>query len=331
VNNAAGPALDSTPVEGHAGSYRGYLYIGAAAICWGISASLGRAAFTGRLLPPGSGIDRVSPIVLSQARTTFSCLAVLIGLLAVRGSRQLRLPGIDLVRLGILGLAGVAASNYFYYLAIQRTNVATAIIVQYTAPVWVLLYMVMRGIERPTVPKMLSVVLALIGIALVIGIFGTEKIQFDARGVIAALIASFSFAYYNIDGHNILLKHDRWTVLLYTTLAASLFWMIFNPPGEIVAAHFSRAVWLFLVGFAVTSVLIPFVFYFAGLEHLKPTKAIIASCLEPVFTILIAAISLREIVRPLQAIGILLVLSAIFVVQRPSRGGPVQPAVGPVD
>jgi drug/metabolite transporter, DME family len=331
VKNAARSALDSTPLESRAGSYRGYLYIGAAAICWGISASLGRAAFTGRLLPPASGIDRVSPIVLSQARTTFSCLVVLIGLLAVRGWRRLRLPGIDLLRLGVLGLAGVAASNYFYYLAIQRTNVATAIIVQYTAPVWVLLYMVMRGIERATVSKMISVVLALVGIALVIGIFGTGKIQFDAVGVMAALIASFSFAYYNIDGHNILLKHDRWTVLFYTTLAASLFWMIANPPGEIVAARFSPTVWLFLVGFAVTSVLIPFVFYFAGLEYLKPTNAIIASCLEPVFTILIAAITLREIVRPLQAIGILMVLSAIFVVQRPSRGGRAQPAAGPVD
>lgn len=331
MKNAAGAARDSTPIESHPGSYRGYLYIGAAAICWGISSSLGRAAFTGRLLPPGSGIDRVSPIVLSQARTTFSCLAVLIGLMALRGWRQLRLPWIELVRLGILGLAGVAASNYFYYLAIQRTNVATAIIVQYTAPVWVLLYMVMRRIERPTVSKMLSVLLALIGIALVIGIFGTGKIQLDALGVIAALIASFSFAYYNIDGHNILIKHDRWTVLFYTTLAASLFWMILNPPGEIVAAHFSATVWLFLVGFAVTSVLIPFAFYFAGLEYLKPTNAIIASCLEPVFTILIAAISLREIVRPLQALGILMVLSAIFVVQRPSRGGLVQPAAGPVD
>ena len=331
MKNASGSALDSTALESQAGSYRGYLYIGAAAICWGISASLGRAAFTGRLLPPASGIDRVSPIVLSQARTTFSCLVVLIGILAVRGPRPLRLPGIDLLRLAVLGLAGVAASNYFYYLAIQRTNVATAIIVQYTAPIWVLLYMVIRGIERPTVSKMISVVLALVGIALVIGIFGTRKIQFDAVGVIAALIASFSFAYYNIAGHNILLKHDRWTVLLYTTLAASLFWMISNPPGEIVAAHFSPTVWLFLAVFAVTSVLIPFAFYFAGLEHLKPTNAIIASCLEPVFTILIAAITLREIVRPLQAIGILMVLSAIFVVQRPSRGGPAQPAAGPVD
>ena len=323
--------VDASNASIPGGEYRGYFYIGAAAICWGISASLGRAAFTGRLLPPDSGIDRVSPIVLSQARTTFSCMAVLIGQIAVRGWRPLLLPWMSLLRLGILGLAGVAASNYFYYLAIQRTNVATAIIVQYTAPVWVLLYMVVRGLEKPAASKMMSVVLALVGIALVIGIFGAGRIQLDPLGVIAALVASFSFAYYNIDGHNVLVKHDRWVVLFYTTLASSLFWMVLNPPAKIIEAHFSATVWLFLVVFAVTSVLIPFVFYFAGLQHLKPTNAIIASCLEPVFTILIAAIALREIVRPLQAIGIAMVLSAIFVVQRPSRGGPVQPAAGPVD
>jgi len=39
----------------------------------------------------------------------------------------------------VLGTLGVAASNYFYYIAIQKTSVAIAIIVQYTAPVWVLL------------------------------------------------------------------------------------------------------------------------------------------------------------------------------------------------
>lgn len=317
------------------GAYRGYIYIGAAAVFWGISASLGRAAFTGRMLPAGSGIERVSPLVLSQARTSFSFLAVLIGLIAIRGWRKLQLPWGDLARLALLGVAGVAASNYFYYLAIQRTNVATAIIVQYTAPVWVLLYMVARGLERATWPKIIAVLLAILGIALVVGffggLFGHGRLQFDGLGIAASLIAAFSFAYYNIGGHSILMKHDRRIVLLYTTLAASLFWLILNPPGKIVAAHFSPPVWLFLFTFAVTSVLIPFTFYFAGLQHLKPTDAIIASCLEPVFTILIAAVALKETVGGLQALGIAMVLSAIIVVQRPGRTGQTQPAPGPVD
>jgi drug/metabolite transporter (DMT)-like permease len=309
--------------------YLGYLYIALAAVFWGISASLGRAAFTERLLP-GSGIRNISPLILSQARTTFSFFAVLLGLLIRRGWRQLRLPWPDLLRVTVLGLAGVAASNYFYYLAIQRTNVATAIIVQYTAPIWVLLYMVARGVERPTVSKVASVFLAITGIALVIGLFGQGRLQLDALGLTAAMIAAFAFAFYNIGGHYILSKYDRWTVLLFTTMAASLFWIVLNPPAKIAAAHYSSTAWIFLLVFALLSVLLPFSFYFAGLQHLEPTKAIVVSCLEPVFTILIAALALKEVVRPLQAVGIVMVLCAILVVQMPARADSTLP-VGPVD
>src|SRR5437660_6928677 len=208
-------------------AYLGYIYIGLAAVLWGVSASLGRAAFTERLLP-GSGIRNVSPLILSQARTTFSFLVVLLALLIRRGWRQLRLPWHDLLRVIVLGLFGVAASNYFYYLAIQRTNVATAIIVQYTAPIWLLLYMVARGFERATFSKIAGVALALAGIALVIGIFGSGGFKLDRIGVIAALLAAFAFAYYNVAGHYLLERYDRWMVILYATLAAALFWIIVN-------------------------------------------------------------------------------------------------------
>jgi drug/metabolite transporter, DME family len=310
------------------GSLRGFVYIGVAAFFWGLSASLGRAAFTGRLLP-NSGIRSVDPLILSQCRTSFSFLAVAVGLIARRGIKSLRVPWRDVANLFVLGLAGVAASNYFYYLAIQRTNVATAIIVQYTAPVWVLLYMVARGAERLTISKIGSVLLAITGIALVIGLFRHGGIQLDAIGVVAALVAAFSFAYYNIGGHYILARYDRWTVLLYTTLAASLFWIIVDPPNKIMAAHYSATTWLFLAVFSFLSVLLPFTFYFAGLELLVPTKAIIASCLEPVFSILIAAIALKEVVAPVQAVGIAMVLSAIVLAQR--SGSDLQRISGPVD
>jgi DME family drug/metabolite transporter len=311
-------------------SYRGYFYIATSAVFWGISATLGRAAFTGRLLP-GSDIRRLDPLILSQARTTFSFLAVLLFLFPSRGWKHLRVPRADLGRLLILGLAGVAASNYFYYLAIQRTNVATAIIVQYTAPVWVLVYMAARGIEKPTVSKITAVLLAITGIALVIGLFGQGRPHLDAIGVGAALIAAFSFAYYNIGGHSVLARYEHWTVLLYVTMSASAFWMVVNPPTKIAAAHYSAITWLFLATFSMLSVLIPFSFYVAGLQHLDPTKAIVASCLEPVFSILIAAVALKEVVRPLQGLGVAMVLSAILVVQRPARGQPAPPVAGPVD
>src|SRR6184192_500741 len=149
---------------------RGYFYIAAAALLWAGAASLGRAAFTARL-PGLQALRPIEPLILSQCRATFSFLALLPFLGLSRGWRRLRLPAADLGLLVLIGVLGVAASNYFYYLAIQKTNVATAIIVQYTAPIWVLLYMVARRLQRATLSRIAAVALALLGIALVIGIF----------------------------------------------------------------------------------------------------------------------------------------------------------------
>jgi len=261
----------------------------------------------------------IEPLILSQTRTTFSLVVLLPLLVASQGWQRIRLPARDLAYCFILGMLGVAVSNYFYYVAIQRTNVATAIIVQYTAPVWVLLYVVARGQQRLTVQKVAAVALAVTGIALVIDIFGAKSgpaLHLDPYGLIAALLASFSFAFYNVGGHRILARHDRWRVLVWTLTAAAAFWLVVNPPWKIAAAHYTPAQWIFLFVFSMISVLGAFSLYFLGLQHLEPTRAIIASCLEPVFSILLAALLLGEVLRPIQTLGIVFVLAAILIVQR---------------
>jgi len=304
---------------------RGYFFIASAAFLWGVSAALGRAVFTGKLPLGGTALSPVDPLILSQTRTTFS-LAVL-GLLLVgsQGWQRIKLPRRDLAHCFFLGTLGVAVSNYFYYVAIQRTNVATAIIVQYTAPVWVLLYVVARGQQKLSLQKAVAVALAVAGIALVIGIVGAKpnegrSLHLDSYGLIAALLASFSFAFYNVSGHRILARYDRWRVLVWTLAPAAAFWLVVNPPWKIMAAHYTSAQWLFLFVFSMISVLGAFSLYFLGLQYLEPTRAIIASCLEPVFSILLAALLLGEILRPVQTVGIILVLAAIVIVQRPGRG-----------
>jgi len=275
--------------------------------------------FTGRLMPGGQALRSIDPLILAQSRTTISFLFLLPVLILSRG-RTLGLPKKDLLQTAVLGILGVAASNYLYYLAIQKTNVAIAIIIQYTAPAWVLLYLAARGRQRATVQRVSAVALAVIGCALVIGIVGRGRFQVNMLGLVAAVLASFSFAFYNVGGHEILARYDRWKVLLYTLASAAAFWMVVNPPWKIAAAHYDGGQWLFLLVFAVTSVLLPFSLYFAGLQHLEPTNAIVASCLEPVFSIIIAAIALGETMRPVQTVGILVVLAAIVLVQMPEPG-----------
>jgi drug/metabolite transporter (DMT)-like permease len=292
-----------------------------ATFLWGVSATLGRAVFTGKFALAGQALHPIDPVILSQTRTSFSLLVLLPLLVARRGWQRIQLPARDLVQCLVLGILGVAASNFFYYVAIQRTSVAIAIVLQYTAPVWVLFYVVIRGQQKLSLQKVAAVAVAVGGIALTIGIIGSGSapLRVDSYGLIAAILASFSFAFYNVGGHRILARYDRWRVLTWTLLSASVFWLFLNPPWKVVSAQYTLAQWGFLFIFSMISVLGSFSLYFLGLQHLEPTRAIIGSCLEPVFSILLAAALLGEGLRPIQTVGIVLVLSAIAIVQLPGR------------
>jgi drug/metabolite transporter (DMT)-like permease len=291
---------------------------------------LGRAVFTGKLALSGEAVHPIDPLILSQTRTSFSLLVLLPLLVGRRGWQRIKLPTPDLIQCLVLGMFGVAASNYFYYVAIQKTSVAIAIIVQYTAPVWVLLYVVAHRQQKLSLQKVAAVGVAIAGIALTIGIVGRTSagaLHLESVGFVAALLASFSFAFYNVGGHRLLARYDRWRVLVWTLTSAAVFWLFVNPPWKVVAAHYAPAQWGFLFVFSMISVLGSFSLYFLGLQHLEPTRAIIASCLEPVFSILLAAALLGESLRPVQTLGIVLVLSAIVIVQLPGRGPEGQESV----
>ena len=285
---------------------------------------MGRAVFTGRVSIGGQHIGKIDPLILTQSRTTISVL-VLAPFLLLRRRSALRVRGRHLAQFFLLGIVGVATSNYFYYLAIERTTVATAIVLQYVAPVWVLLYMLARGLQRPTAQRILGVLLAVAGCAFAVGEFalrtsfpwvGFSGVRFNAAGVFAAELAAISFAFYNVYAQHLVQTYQRWTVLVYALSGAAAFWLVVNPPWKIAAQHYSGGQWRFMVIFSMTSMLLPFSFYFAGLQNLDPTRAVVTSCLEPVWAILLTAILLGEIVSPMQVLGMVIVLSATVLIQR---------------
>jgi len=287
---------------------------------------MGRAMFTGRF-GGAHALRPIDPLILAQSRSTIALL-ILAPLLLVRQRSTLSVRKSHVAQFFLLGILGLCGANYFYYFAIQKTSVATAIVLQYVAPVWVLLYMLARGRQRPTLLRVSGVLLAVIGCAFAVGEIAARgsfpwlaisAVHFNKVGVIAAELAAITFAFYNVYGQHLLQLYHRWTVLVYSLLGASVFWIVVNPPWKIAAQHYSAGQWLFMLVFAVGSMLIPFALYFTGLQYLDPTRAVVTACLEPVWAILLTALILGEWVSPMQLLGIAIVLAAVILIQRPDR------------
>jgi len=301
---------------------RGYLMIAGATLLWAISANVGRALFTGRLLASDQLAHPISALQLSQVRASVSTLVLGSLLLWRRGLRPLILSRGDTIRCLILGAAGLAGSNFLYYYAMQTTSVASAIIVQYTAPAWVLLWVSFAHRQWPSLPKVGGVLLAILGCALVVGVIGGGGLHGTTLGLLAVLLASFSFAFYSVFGHDLLRRFpegDRWLVVFYAFMGAALLWAFVNPPWRLFAQGYSGRQWVFLVLFALGSSLGPFALYFLGLQYVDATSAIVTCTLEPVMSILLAAALLGESLGAMQVAGVAVVLSAILLVQLQGR------------
>ena len=302
------------PVRHHA--VRGYLSIAAAAFCWGGAASFARAVFTGRMF---HGLPPLGPVIITQTRIGFSFLILAPIVFWLGGRSALALPRKEILRCILLGIFGMSMANFFYYVAIARTTVATAIILFYTAPVWVLLYLLMRGRQQATLRRVSAVAAAVVGCALAIGIGGPAHLRLNGLGLAAGLLGACAFAFYNIYGHGVLAQNERWRVLVYAFFGATVFWMIVNPPWAIAAARYSAGQWGFMAMLSVISILLPFSFYFVGLQHLDATRAVVTSCLQPVFAILFAAAFIAESLHWMQVAGIVIVLAASIAIQLPDK------------
>lgn len=289
----------------------GYLMVAGAALCWGLSATAAKALLN----------QSVSTVLLVQTRATFAA-AVMAGFLALFKRPLLRIRARDVWKFALLGILGVAGSNFTYYFAIGEGTVAIAIVLQYTAPLLVMAYAAWTGEERVTAVKVGAAVVAVAGCALAVGGFGGGNLRITAVGLASGILSAFCFGFMTVYTRHLLERYSVWTVTSYALVAASVFWLVINPPWTIAARSPDATMWAALAGLALVSVLIPHTLYFGGLRHVVASRAIIVSTMEPVIAIVSAALVIGEGLTGLQMGGAALVLAAIIGLQaRREPGG----------
>jgi drug/metabolite transporter (DMT)-like permease len=286
---------------------KGYLAISGAALLWGVAATVAKFFFN----------KNYDPLVLVQMRVTISFVVLFLFFSAVnRSLLRFRLKDIPLfLTAGILGVAG---SNYFYYAAIKETNVSTSILVQYTAPMMVMLYATVVQKEKLTSTKLVALLVSVAGIFFAIRAYDPAVLQGTGYGVTLALLAAVSFSIFNISGKKLTQRYRVWTGLIYLFGTATLFWSFINTPTDILRAQYTIEDWGVFATIAVISILLPYSLYYYGLHHIQSSKAIITSTLEPVVAIVSEWLFLGGTMNMVQIIGAVMVIGAIILLQRSS-------------
>ncbi len=288
---------------------RGGPFILAAALLWSSLGIAGRFAFRAGVVPLEAAFYR--------AAISFACLLVL---LVATNRRALRIREGDLGLFAAFGLIGVAAFFVIYMTAINTTTVATAAILLYTAPAFVIVLSALLFGEALTTPKAIAVACSFTGCVLVGRGYDLSSLRLNLPGVLAGLASGLAYALYTIFGKTSLRRYTPLTTLTYTLGFGTIFLGAQAlATGVIPRAHPSSG-WIALVYLALVTTLLAQALYLAGLRYIDAGPASLLATVEPVTAAMLGYIVLGERLEGLQIAGGVLVVGAVMLAR--ARAGP---------
>jgi drug/metabolite transporter (DMT)-like permease len=265
----------------------------------------------------------LSPWRLAEVRSTGAFFAFLIYLLLFKRS-ALKFDLKALPEMLVYGIVGYACVQAFYFVAIERMPVSVGLIIEFTAPIWITLWI--KFVRKQYVPRSmwLAIVLAFSGLLLIAQVW--KGLTFDGFGVLAAFLDAFALTAYFLLGEKWGKRAATETLMIHGFGISMLFWWITFPLWSFPTEVFTKSVnlrgefantnvngWILILFVIVVGTLIPYTANLIGITKTSASSASIIGMLEPVLAGIFAWIWLSETFNGVQLVGAAAVIAGIYI------------------
>ncbi|MBQ7387045.1 MAG: EamA family transporter [Clostridia bacterium] len=278
-------------------------YIVLAGILWGTS-----GIFVHYLAPYGFSSYQMTSV---RAFVSFLCIAAY-ALIKDKNLFLVRLVHLPL----LLGVgASLFATASLYYSAMQLSSVSTAVVLMFTAPIYVMVFSIVFLKEKMTVTKAVGTACMLIGCALVSGVVG--GFRFSTAGLILGILSGITYAAYNIlTKISLQLGVKPVSVTLYSFMFVFVISLIFLDPKSLAGSVSASPEFTLpmLLGLGIFTFVTPYFLYTLAMRDLPAGTASALGIIEPMAATLFSVTIFGERLTLLSGIGIVLILSAVFII-----------------
>ena len=286
---------------------KAYIYVILAGMLWGTSGIFFKA-----LEPYG-----FSPLQMTTMRAVISAICM-IAYIAVKDRKLLKASGKELILFLCSGVC-IFGTASCYFLSIEASSVTTAVILMYTAPVFVMAFSCLFLGEKFSLAKGISVVLVIVGCALVSGIAGGMTVNLP--GVFFGLISGIAYSAYSIFTKISSMRGTdslKGSMYAFTVMGViASFASDTVGIGEAAVAQPFPLV-LLIVGIGVCTCFLPYVFYNLALRDLPAGTVSAMVIIEPVAAS-VFSVFMGETLGIPAIIGIVLVLVAVVVLGKSDK------------
>lgn len=215
--------------------------------------------------------------------------------------------GRELTLLAGMGGLGYVAQSFLYLSAIQFASVGLVALLLYLYPVFVAILAMIFHKAPLTRTRLLALVLATAGAALTANPQGGQL-----PGILMAVGAAAIYAVYIIVGAGVMQKVSpvQSSTVIFTSAA-----VVFSGLAALSGLQWPQSAegWWAAIAVSLIATILPVVTFLGGLKRIGPTDASLLSTLEPVVTVVLAAVLLQEAIQPLMVLGGALILGAVLI------------------
>ncbi len=274
----------------------GFLAVAVASVIWGSN---------------GVIVNHVSlpSYTIAFFRVSFATLSLWLRVLFTRKWKDIQVRGAwrILVILGLLLASGWA----FLFQAMKLIPIGNAVLLNYTAPIFVALLAPIILRERVRRTTLYALALSLAGILLISSTQDFQVYGLSLPGVISALLAGFLYGVFVIFAKKTLTSLSGYSVALYSYS----FSTVFLAPSIIqVDLSMNSSSWLLLLFLGVFNTAFAVTLYLRGLRLIKAQEAAVLTYLEPASAVGFGYLLLAQQPTPTMIVGGLLILSAGYIV-----------------
>ncbi len=242
----------------------------------------------------------------------------------------------NLVSIVSFGVVAVAACQLFYFNAVARMDVGLALLIEFTSPGAVIVWLWLRHDQRPGARTLIGAAVAALGLVTMLGLLpgtrgGVDAIDFV--GVLWALGAMVGAATFFVMSASVddrlpplALAAGGLTVGALALMAAGVIgWLEFTASTDAVSYNLGTVAWwvpVLILG--VMCAALPYAAGIAAVRRLGSRLGAFVALLEVVAALLFAWLLLGEWPLPLQFLGGMLVLIGVVVVQLGERSSVVE-------
>ena len=263
---------------------------------------------------------------LTQIRSTGAGL-ILLAFAIIKGKDQLRARKEEIKDLLLFGIIGVAAVTSFYFFAIKYLFVSVALIIEFTASIWIALYLKFVKKKHISPIMWLGIACAFFGLVLVSQIWSGSTLH--PLGVAVAFADAFALSYYFITAERLTQTRTSLSLMTWGIGVAAIFWAIILPwwtfPFEYLTDSYSLSGnlseynapgWALLLWIVIIGTVIPYLLTVTGIRELSAGTSSVIGMIEPIFAGVIAWIILNEALSGIQLVGCAVVLFGIYLADK---------------